>query len=164
MRVYAWAALALAVLAASGWRFEERRRQARERAAWRPRITDTNNLRQFAGLVLRHGRVPVKDGVFVPYNFVRTRDIGEESFKLFRSERLDSGPTKDEILDDDYTNFPWERYRGDGQLSGARPFPILWEREPGRDGLTLVALSDGSVDLWDGEKRKAELAEAGVGR
>ena len=82
--------------------------------------------------------------------------------------QIAQGYLPDEILElykrGDYANFPWERYRGEPKPRDARPFPLLWEKAPAEDGRMLVALSDGSVELWDEAAVDRALAEAGVGR
>ncbi len=108
------------------------------------RMQDTNNLRQLVGPVAGSGKLPMKDGAFDPYDLVRQGHISRGTNYVLRSERSGTGPTDDEIARGDYTNFPWERYRGDGNLEGP-PFPLLWERKPDAEGRVLVGLSDGTV-------------------
>lgn len=108
------------------------------------RMQDQNSLRQLAGLAAMQKELPLKDGAFDPYEFVRDGTITRANYVLLRSQRSGTGPTDAEIERGDYTNLPWERYRGDGRLEGP-PFPLLWEGEPDEDGRRLVALSDGSA-------------------
>jgi hypothetical protein len=107
------------------------------------RLEDTNTLRNLVEPVTRTGTLPMKDGAFDPYSFVRRERI---QARFVRSERAGKGPTDEEIEAGDYTNFGWERYRGDGRLEGP-PFPLLWDRKPDDDGKILVALSDGTARL-----------------
>jgi hypothetical protein len=109
------------------------------------RMEDTNTLRHLVEPVARAGTLPMKDGAFDPFSFVRREHI---TARFVRSERAGKGPTDEEIEDGGYTNFPWERYRGDGKLEGP-PFPLLWETKPDDEGKVLVALSDGSVHHVD---------------
>ena len=88
----------------------------------------------------------MKDGALDPYVLFRDGVIVGINLRLFRSERSGPGPTDDEVARGDYTNFPWERYRGDGKLEGA-PFPLLWEKTPDAEGKVLVGLSDGTVTI-----------------
>ncbi|MCK6459782.1 MAG: hypothetical protein L6Q95_07790 [Planctomycetes bacterium] len=105
------------------------------------RLEDTNTLRNLVEPVARTGTLPMKDGAFDPYRFVRREHIPAH---FVRSERAGMGPTDEEIEDGDYANFGWERYRGEGKLEGP-PFPLLWDRKPDDDGRILVAYSDGTV-------------------
>ncbi|HEX5135637.1 MAG TPA: hypothetical protein VFY93_01570 [Planctomycetota bacterium] len=112
-----------------------------------PLLFETDKLRRIVGCVFKDpaAQIPLKDGVFDPYAFVRRGDITRERYDVFRSARSGTGPTDEKIERGDYTNFPWERYRGDGRLEGP-PFPLLWERTPDKEGRVLVAFSDGSVE------------------
>jgi len=108
------------------------------------RFEDTDSLRQLIGIVVGSGTLPMKNGAFDPYRFIKKGLVGVENLKIFNSCRAETGPSAEEIKDGDYTNFPWERYRGDGKLEGP-PFPLLWEKKPDEDGKVLVGLSDGTV-------------------
>jgi hypothetical protein len=120
-------------------------------------IEDINNLRNLAALVVVSDKPPMKDGVLDPYAFVTKGDIVREQYKIFRSNRMGKGPTDEEIARGDYTNFPWERYRGEPRkLLGAR-IPLLWEKEPGADGQHVVCMSDGSSQLMSPEDLAAAL-------
>jgi len=111
------------------------------------RLEDTNTLRGLAKLVTDTGKIPLKDGAFDPCAFVRSGDIVREQYKFFfYSARSDTGPTEAEIEHCDYTNFPWERYRGDGRLEGP-PVALLWSSKPDRDGRRWTGFSDGSCRL-----------------
>jgi hypothetical protein len=60
--------------------------------------------------------------------------------------RTGNGPTLKAIEAGDYTNFPYQRYRG--RLGeDADPVPVLWEPRGTRKGGRLVAFSDGSVSF-----------------
>lgn len=121
-------------------------------------------MRQIVGLATVCEKLPMKDGAFDPYYFVRNGDITGSNIKLFRSGRLKIGPTEEEAEAGDYRNFPWQRYRGELRPRNATPYPLLWEKEPDEDGCVLVALSDGTTYVWDRETLERALAEAGVGR
>jgi len=121
----------------------------REPCGFSPRLLEIDKLRRIVGCVFTgpgERRLPLKDGVFDPYAFVRRGEITRERYDVFRSARSGTGPTDEEIERGDYTNFPWERYRGDGELPGDR-IPILWEKEPDKRGGRVVAFADGSAEL-----------------
>jgi len=112
------------------------------------KIEDFNNLRNLVGLVTILGKLPMKDGALDVYVFVQRGDILPRDFSMFRSARLRKGPTDEEILRGDYTNFPWERCKADApRLTSLQPFPLLWEKEPGPDGKHVVGLSNGAIRL-----------------
>jgi hypothetical protein len=163
VRVYAGAALALVVLAAGAWRIQAAREKGRNHALRRQRIEDRNNLRQIGKPVVQHGKLPMKDGAFDPYFFVRNGDLRGTNIKLLTSVRYRFGPTEEEAKEGDYSKFPWERYRGTREF-GATPFPILWEPEPDRDGLMLVGLLSGETYLWDRATLDRALADAAHAR
>lgn len=120
-------------------------------------MEDVNSLRQLMGLIILAEKPPVKDGALDPYAFVRMGDIARKNYVIYRSTRTGQGPTDDEIERGDYTNFPWERYRGDGSgLRGPTLIPLLWEKEPGADG-HLVGMNDGSARILSPEELKAAL-------
>ncbi|MFI5403877.1 MAG: hypothetical protein ACHQ1G_13145 [Planctomycetota bacterium] len=122
------------------------------------RIEDLNKLRQITGLIVVAEKAPVKDGALDPYSFVRMGDVDRKYYDIFRSVSLGQGPTDDEIERGDYTNFPWERYRGDGSdIRGPAVIPLLWEKEPGADGGHLVGMNDGSARILSPEELKALL-------
>jgi hypothetical protein len=93
----------------------------------------------------------MKDGALDPYHFVRTGDIQPEQFEVLRSRYDGVGPTDQEIRRGDYTNFPWERYRGDPSRPIVPRFPLLWGN-PHAKGWRLVGFSDGSVELVEREQ------------
>ena len=123
------------------------------------RREDTNNLRNIVGLVVLTKKVPLRDGAFDPYAFFLSGEIRRENLRVFESVRSKAGPTDKEIKRGDYTNFPWERYRGDGKLVGA-PFPLLWEKKPDKNGMLLVGLSDGTAKYWDHATLEAALKKS----
>jgi len=109
-----------------------------------PILEDQNKLRQIVAHAIVARELPTKDGLFDPYELVRRGEITRDEYGLFRSERVGTGPTDEEIARGDYTNFPWERCGGDGRFR-VLTFPLLWEKKPDKHGGTIVALSDGSV-------------------
>jgi hypothetical protein len=157
--IFVASGLALGVLALGTWRVstkETRDIEGRRRSGW---ATDLLNVRDIVGLVAFTGRLPMRDGAFDPYDLLRTGDMTFEQIKVLRSERLGIGPTEEEIRRGDYTNFPWERYRGDPGRPRTPPFPLLWEREPlGRR--IIVGFSDGTAFVHDRE----ELVKWGLAR
>lgn len=123
------------------------------------RRQDNNNLRNIVGLVVVMKKLPLKDGEFDPYAFFRSGEVRGEDLRVFHSAWLKTGPTEEEVESGDYTNFPWERYRGDGNLEGP-PFPLLWEKKPDDDEKFLVGLSDGTAAYWDHATLEAALTRA----
>ena len=164
MRVYLLAALAVAVLTTVTWRVAVHLEHKALRALPRQRTEDRRRLSAIAHLVVTRARLPMKDGAFDPYDFVRRGEIGGGDMGLFRSARYGHGPTEEEAKAGDYTKFPWGRYRGERKPRDAPPYPLLWEKKPDEDGRVVVALSDGSARVWDRETLERALAEAGVGR
>lgn len=120
-------------------------------------MEDLNNLRNLVGLVVVSEKPPMKDGALDVYAFVRTGDITPENYRVFRSARSGTGPTKEEIERGDYANFPWERRRGEWKR--AESVPLLWEKQPDAEGNVLVGLSDGSAQTWDKERLQKALRE-----
>jgi hypothetical protein len=161
VRVYAGAVLAVAVLAAGGWRIEARRESGGRLAMYRRRIPDTVTLRALAGLLIEDG-FPMKDGALDPYALARRKKLMPDMYSDLRSERF-GGPTDEEIESGSYTNFPWERYRGPPPDTRTR-VPLLWERAPDVDGHLLVALSDGSVEKWEPGQLERALGRSHDGR
>ena len=164
MRVALGVALVLLVVAAGAWQVTVQRQRESRRSAVFQRLRDQNSLRIIAALAATCGELPMKDGAFDPYHFVRKGDITGTNIKIFRSERLGIGPTEGEAKDGDYTNFPWERYRGERNSADGPAFPLLWEKTPDEEGRVLVALSDGSAMLWGKAALDRALAEARVPR
>jgi hypothetical protein len=80
--------------------------------------------------------------------------IARRDYKILHRSRLAAGPTE-QIERGEYSNFPWESCRGDGNLDGP-PFPLLWEKKPDDDGQLLMAFSDGSTKHLD--RAEAETA------
>jgi len=117
-------------------------------------IEDRDRLRTIVGLIVLGSKPPMEDGALDVYVFVRQGDITRDYYWIFRSTRSGTGPTVEEIEDGDHTNFPWERFHG--EMPPRYTGPLLWERQPDEDGRILVALGDGSVEVWD----KKRLDEA----
>jgi hypothetical protein len=121
------------------------------------RMEKTNNLRTIANLLVVLGSpLPMKDGALDVYALVQKGEITRENFALLRRPREDR-PTDDEILRGDYTNFPYERYRGKAQLGSARPFPLLWDKTPDEHGVYVVAMSHGGAEAVDEAGMRAML-------
>jgi hypothetical protein len=87
--------------------------------------------------------------VLDPYALVRSGAIAIENVDVLGSKRLGRSPTAEEIKRGDYTNFPWERYRGDGKPTAFTP--LLWGQVPAKDWW-FVAFADGSVRMLEGDK------------
>lgn len=127
-----------------------------------PRYADKGHLFQIAQALVAispDGDFPMRDGALDVYAAVRSGEIIDRDFNVFRSARSGTGPTDDEIERGDYTSFPWERCRGGGTREGT-PFPLLWERAPDDQGEILVALSDGHVYFMTPEQLDAVLKGA----
>ena len=96
-----------------------------------PNIDDINNVRNLASyLSLSGDPIPLAaDGRIDVYIFVRKGEIeGEDDLQVYVSALTGQGPTLEEMLAGDYTNFPYERYRG--EVSPKEPgVPLLWERQ-----------------------------------
>ena len=149
MRTYLATVLAVAVLAASGWRLHVLREGGKKHRRHRLRIEDQSSLRGIA-MSLDAQRLPMKDGVLDPYDLVRSGKLVREQYHCLRSVRF-GGPTDKEIEGGDYTNFPWERYRGDPSRPLVPRFPLLWGR-PDTKGRRVVGFSDGSVEVVQPER------------
>lgn len=121
----------------------------REGCGGGPILRDIYNLKGIVGLVITAPQTPLKDGELDPYAFVRSGDVVREQYGIFRSVRSGTGPTDEEIERGDYTNFPWERYRGDGKPIGR--FPLLWEKEPDKRGGRIVGFADGSAEYCESD-------------
>jgi hypothetical protein len=93
-----------------------------------------------------------------------------EIVELCHGARADEGPTWEEIAAGDYTNFPYQRYRG--QLPPRRsesPYdrsrnrvPYLWDRRPA-DRKRLVVYSDQTV-LFEDEATMQEFFRRNPGQ
>jgi hypothetical protein len=121
------------------------------------RMERMNDLRILAGLLVAHGqRPPMKDGTLDVYYFVKKGDITRENYDILRRPGEDR-PTDEEIERGDYTNFPYERYRGKGELDFTRPVPLLWDKAPDEHGVYVVGMSDGRAEAMDEAGLKAML-------
>jgi len=117
------------------------------------RLQKGTYLRAIIQRLLASGKLPLKDGALDVFVLVRSGKVGPEEFYLFRERR--GTPTDEEIRRGDYTNFPYERYRGSGDLDPVHPVPLLWDKKPDAHGMFVVGLSNGSVKYVD----KDELAK-----
>jgi len=130
-----------------------------EKRVGRLRLEKKNNVMELV-FQLTHGsqsggKLPMEDGVLDVYAIVRDGKIGREMYSLLRDP--ESGlPTDEEIDRGDYTNFPYERYRGNGDWDPMHPVPFLWDKEPDVDGVFVVGMSD----LSGKEMDEVELATA----
>jgi len=112
----------------------------------RQRAQDMDNMRALTALLLLYSLdgPPFKEGLVDVYALVRKGDIPKDRYRLLRSVRFDSGPTDEEIEKEDYTNFPYERFRGEWKRGGD-DVPLLWDRKPDEKGGRLVGMSSGKV-------------------
>lgn len=163
MKVSISAAVVVVVLAAGTWRMLVHDERADRRAMSRQRVEDRWRLSYIAKLVRASGKLPMKDGAFDPYHFVRTGEVTGKNINLFHSDRYGFGPTEEEAKAGDYARFPWQRCRGARKLDGP-PFPLLWEKEADADGRLLAVRSDGMVAVWDPETLFRAVAEGPVER
>jgi hypothetical protein len=113
------------------------------------RLEKQNNLRAIlrrllADLERRTVKLPMKEGVLDVYALARSGEIGRDEYFLFR-ERRNGVPTDEEIDRGDYTNFPYERYRGSGEVEVTASVPLLWDKKPDADGTVLVGTSAGTA-------------------
>lgn len=110
------------------------------------KVEDMNNMRNMVGLLAINRVMPMKDGRVDVYALVRKGDIEEHHFSMFRSERFDTGPSKEEILAGDYKNFPYERFRGEVKPMGeGKVVPLLWDKRPDARNGRVVGYSHGAV-------------------
>lgn len=118
------------------------------------RVQKMNHVRQMiAPLVMSRKPLPMKDGQLDVYALVRSGDIRKDDYVILRRwpEKI---PSDEEIERGDYTRFPYDRYRGTGELE-PRPIPLVWDKEPDSEGVFIVGMSDGSTRSMD----RAELAK-----
>ena len=94
-------------------------------------LQDINNVRNLASyLSLSGDPIPLAaDGRIDVYIFVRMGEIeGEDDLQVYVSALTGQGPALEEMLAGDYTNFPYERYRG--EVSPKEPgVPLLWDKQ-----------------------------------
>lgn len=107
-----------------------------------PAISDHLTLRCLARL-LADAQWPIaNDGSVDVYKALLTPDPHRKTSppdypKLVASDRFGFGPTMAEIQADDYSRFPYERFRG--QVDGTTVVPVLWDRlEPGVNEVMVV--------------------------
>ncbi len=120
-------------------------------------------MRNLATLLAASGDEPLplaKDGRVDVYRFVHCGEIsGPDDLEVYVSG-LRGGPTLEEILADDYTNFAYERFRGSVSGNGTGNVPLLWDREP-RNGLCIVGLNGGRVAFMEEAELQVLLREHG---
>lgn len=146
--VFVGSVLAIGVLVLGGWRVSTMAERDLEgmRGIWL--YDDINSVRQLLALIVARGELPMRDGALDPYYFVRNGDIRGKNIEILGSKRLGKGPTEEEALRGDYTNFPWERYRGERTNIAPPFFPLLWGRMNAK-GWTLVGFNDGGVMMLE---------------
>lgn len=99
----------------------------------RARMEDTGNLRWLVGPVAQSGNLPMKDGAFDPYAFVRQGHISRGIYYVLRSQRSGTGPTDEEIEARRLREFPVGALsRGREARRSSRPSPL--GEEAGRGG------------------------------
>jgi hypothetical protein len=123
---------------------------------WRPPIQDINNLRNLASYLQLSGSDPLPlapDGRIDVYVFVREGLIeGEDDLQTYGNNATGQQPTLEEMLAGDYSNFGYQRFRGEVSPNENRNIPLLWDKQPrrGSGGLgRVVALTGGRATFWD---------------
>jgi hypothetical protein len=132
------------------------------RALRAAQLEDMNSVRNLVGLIVvtqTVGKPPTKDGALDVYFFVRKGDIAPKYYSVLRSARSETNPTDAEIERGDYTNFPWERYRGERRIDRPPAVPLLWDKQPDAEGKFVVGFSDGSARLMDRDELDEALKE-----
>ena len=105
----------------------------------------------------KKGSPPVAaDGRIDVYAAAFLEGTQEQIDELFRSERLGIGPTLAEVRAGDYTNFPYQRFKG----VPSRGDPLLWDKQPVRR-YRLIAYSFGRAVLVDEHDAHNILVRAG---
>ena len=107
---------------------------------------DMNRVRQLAALLAISRKMPMKDGRVDVYALVRNGDIGARHFSILRSARFGKSPSKDEIEKGDYTNFPYERFKG--TVKPGSHVPLLWDKKPDERNGRVVGFSSGAVKYY----------------
>ena len=79
---------------------------------------------------------------------------GDLNSSVLRSARLGYGPSNEEIRRGDYTNFPYERYRG--VVVPGESVPLLWDKEPDLRNGRVIGFSDGTV-YWREEDEVRQI-------
>ena len=151
-RIYAGAALACLVVGGIALVVDEPNKLDDVEQLHADRVQDMLSLRALAGLVIvsiQAGQPVTRSDALDVYGLVGKAARRRDGHDILRSARSGIGPTDAEVEKGDYTNFPWERYRGTLTTFHGEPVPLLWEKAPGPDGLVLVALSNGAVRAWD---------------
>ena len=127
----------------------------------RAKITDLNGARNIVGLLVVGGKIRFDEARRIDI-FLLFRK-GEVKFKpdhlaVFGSARFGYGPAEAEIKKNDYSNFPYERFRSDGKpiLGRAAQVPLIWDKQPDLKGGRLVGWSSGAVK-WYPEARIQEM-------
>ena len=155
MRRYVLLGLGLAIAAAVLVLYLKDRAQG----GWlQAEVTDMNRTRSLVSLLLTHkkesppvaadGRIDVYAGLLVT-----TQAQVDE---IYRSERLDLGPTLAEVRAGDYTNFPYQRFKG----VPSRGDPWLWDKRPVR-GQRFIVFGTSRLRRVDEQDARAILARAG---
>ncbi len=132
------------------------------------KIHDINNLRNLAGYLQLAGREPVPlapDGRLDVYIFVRTGEIeGEHDLKVYASKETGQQPTLEEMLAGDYSNFAYERFRGEVSANDPATVPLLWDKQPrrrGREVGRVVGLTGGRAVFMEEAELQALLRAHG---
>ncbi|MCZ6571919.1 MAG: hypothetical protein ACE10D_05065 [Planctomycetota bacterium] len=128
-------------------------------------LQDINSVRNLASyLTLSGDPIPLAaDGRIDVYIFVRMGEIeGEDDLQVYVSALTGQGPTLEEMLAGDYTNFPYERYRGEVSPNELG-VPLLWDKQPCRGDSTgrIVGLTQGRCVFMEEAELQALLCRHG---
>ena len=134
---------------------------------WHQPIHDINNLRNLVSYLQVRGADPLAlapDGRVDVYVFVRTGEIeGEDDLQVYGNNATGQQPTLAEMLAGDYSNFGYERFRGEVSADAAG-VPLLWDKQPRRGYGTMgrvVGLAGGRAVFMDEAEIQALLKEHG---
>jgi len=106
---------------------------------------DIKAMRQLVALMVRSSAGVAPDGRIDAYGALKVLVADEKlRIRLCRSARSGKGPTIEEIRAGDYTNFPYERARGEFSATGAER-PVLWDRAPTEKGPRLIVFNNGTA-------------------
>ncbi len=93
------------------------------------------------------------------YLAVRRPDIATH-YLAYWSSRSGTGPSTEEILDGDYSKFPYTRFKG-RVTHGEHRVPLLWDRDPQPNGRRLVGFNGGTTKWMKEEDLQNLLRDLG---
>ena len=126
-------------------------------------LEDINNIRNLVSYLQLAGGDPLRlapDGRIDVYQFVRSGEIeGEDDLQVYGSEWAGQQPTLEEMLAGDYTNFPYERHRGEVSPK-TLGVPLLWDKVSRHNG-HYVGCTQGRCAFMEEAEFRALLREHG---